>query len=190
MVLDDVTFARIVVEGKVNTVTVTVVDSGEAASAPGGERVTAQNARAGLRVRRGPDWAAGDSDGGPGGCGKLTRPVPDSAGQLWHVQWDKDGSDVNGWNYRAGKDGKHSLVFCGAKSFAWASAGTPRICVKYVSSGVAETFELEGDAETRVTKMAAWLPQNGLAQSGGAKDAMVDGRWVRTLVFTRADLPF
>jgi hypothetical protein len=189
MVLDDVTFARIVVEGKVNTVTVTVVDCGEAASALGGERVTAQNARAGLRVKRGPDWAASDSDGGPGGCGKLTRPVPDNAGQLWYVHWDKDSAEAR-VRYRTGYDGKHSLAFCGAKSFAWASAGKPRICVKYVSSGVAETFELEGDAETRVTKMAAWLPQNGLAQSGGAKDAMVDGRWVRTLVFTRADLPF
>jgi hypothetical protein len=66
----------------------------------------------------------------------------------------------------------------------------PTVTVKYTGCAV-DVLQLEGDAETRVTKLAAWLAQNGLVQSGKTKDAKdAHGCWVRTLFFSRADVPF
>jgi hypothetical protein len=53
MVLDDVTFARQVVEGKVSSVELVAI--GGYALATAGTAVTPQNAKVGLRVMRGPD---------------------------------------------------------------------------------------------------------------------------------------
>ena len=197
MVLDDVAFARLVVEGKLSSVTVTVV--GGKTLTPG-ERVTKQLARVGLRVTRGPNWNPADSheDGGPGVAGTLTKPrtsgtkYPDAApGDFWYVTWDSNAKAE--FMYRCGYEGKYELAVAvveGSSGFTWAGAGKPRVTVKYVSTGVVESFELDGDAQTRVTKLATWLTQNGLAQSGGATDELNSSRWERTLVFTRADLPF
>eukprot|EP00002_Diphylleia_rotans_P018099 TRINITY_DN3506_c0_g1_i4.p1 TRINITY_DN3506_c0_g1~~TRINITY_DN3506_c0_g1_i4.p1 ORF type:complete len:1850 (+),score=318.73 TRINITY_DN3506_c0_g1_i4:3274-8823(+) len=67
--------------------------------------VTSENAREGLRVRRGRDWKWGDQDGGVGCLGTLVR--PDSTG-WWRVKWDKTG---NANNYRTGADGKYDLEY-------------------------------------------------------------------------------
>ena len=188
MVLDDVTFARLVVEGKLSSVTITVT-GGKTLST--GDRVTPRNAHAGLRVVRGPDWSGSEDaldDGGPGGVGTLTR-ATDSSNDRWYVRWDRTGLEPG--FYSCGYSGRYKLALAIENNrFIWAGAGKPRISVKHVSSGVDETFTLEGDPEARVTKLATWLTQNGLAQSGATKDEMKSNDCERTLVFTRADLPF
>ncbi len=64
------------------------------------------------------------------------------------------------------------------------------ILVTYTGAAT-DTLALQGDAQHRVTKLCAWLPQNGLEQCGAPKDAANDkGLWVRTIFFTRSDVPF
>ena len=94
MVLDDVTFARVVLEGKVSTITVSII--GPKATVRAGQSVTRDSARAGLRVTRGPDWNKNNnSDGGVGRCGTLVRRSGNAGHSegtgpdyYWHVRWD------------------------------------------------------------------------------------------------------
>ncbi len=113
------------------------------------------------------------------------------------MDWD---SGTHG-QHCAGKyyDGRphYQLAFATeGNSFSWAGARKPAVSVKYVGTGVVETFELDGDAEKRVTKLVAWLATNGFKQSGASSDEQSEPRkwesrrWVRTLVFARDDLPF
>eukprot|EP00002_Diphylleia_rotans_P001660 TRINITY_DN10938_c0_g1_i5.p1 TRINITY_DN10938_c0_g1~~TRINITY_DN10938_c0_g1_i5.p1 ORF type:complete len:638 (-),score=94.40 TRINITY_DN10938_c0_g1_i5:335-2248(-) len=67
--------------------------------------VTSDNAKAGLKVRRGKDWKWADQDGGAGKTGTLVQ--SDSAG-WWKVKWDTSG---NSNNYRVGAEGKYDLEY-------------------------------------------------------------------------------
>lgn len=197
--LNDVTFVRQVTDGNVSLVTVTAV-GGQATCR--GETVTPQNARAGLRVVRGPDWTFDDQDGAAGEAGNtgvLVRPTRPGHTDCWFVKWTNKRSGEL-W-YETGRNSNYRLSVATAAKPAFALADVtalPVIQVELVSSGAKESFELRGDVEERVTKMLAWLPQNGLALSGGkAKDFVEDEgssgqypRWARQWVFTRADLPF
>jgi hypothetical protein len=74
--------------------------------------------------------------------------------------------------------------------FSWSEVKAPPSVQVCLVGGGSDTLSLVGDAEARVTKLTAWLAENGLS-GGKAKDAPTgSGGWVRTLTFTRADLPF
>lgn len=66
-----------------------------------------EGALSGTLVQRGPDWSRdrGDQDGGPGEVGEV---VSYNRPDVVSVRWRKLGNRLN---YRAGKDGKHDLVF-------------------------------------------------------------------------------
>jgi hypothetical protein len=199
MVLDDVTFARQVMEGKVTNITVTILGGkrggvdAPAAAAVAGAVVTVANARAGLRVKRGPDWMFSDQDGG--GCGVL-KAAHTTAG-WWRVTWEATGKSEA--VYRCDADGAHDLVFvdaaaapqAAAPGFRWEDVTESATILVTYTGAATDTLTLLGDAQHRVTKLCAWLPQNGLEQCGAPKDAVNGaGRWVRTIFFTRSDVPF
>lgn len=69
-----------------------------------GEKVTDQNAEAGLAVERGPDWKWDDQDGGIGKVGVLVN--QDGTG-WWAVRWE--GGRKN--SYRTGNAGGYDLRF-------------------------------------------------------------------------------
>ena len=198
MVLDDVTFARQVMEGKVTNITVTIVGGKRVEAAVGpaaGTGVTMANAAAGLRVKRGPDWKWDNQDGG--GCGKLVSTIT-TAG-WWKVKWEATG--LENYSYRCDADGKHDLVFvdgavqtsapASSAGFRWEDVTESAVILVSYTGAATDTLTLQGDAQHRVTKLCAWLPQNGLEQCGKPKDAANDkGVWVRTIFFTRSDVPF
>jgi len=65
--------------------------------------VTSENARVGLRVKRGPNWKWSNQDGGPGRLGRLVESGPTSPSWC-RVQWDS--GVIN--NYRV--DGRYDLA--------------------------------------------------------------------------------
>ncbi|KXZ50519.1 hypothetical protein GPECTOR_16g694 [Gonium pectorale] len=75
--------------------------------------VTADNARPGLVVVRGPDWLLLDEDGGPGKTGVLVRPAARKG--RWVVRWAHSGKEIG---YSVGKDGIHELQVAPAEEFA------------------------------------------------------------------------
>jgi hypothetical protein len=82
MVLDDVTFARVVVEGKVGTVTITVI--GPIMFGRNAGNVTRENARVGLRVMRGPDWNdSKETMAGPASAARSLTDVPMATSGSW-----------------------------------------------------------------------------------------------------------
>ena len=192
MVLDDVTFVRLVAEGKVSLVTLTAVGGLPWLA---GETVTPQNGTVGLRVVRGPDWTSGDQDGGPGNTGVLLRARDKNKNctNCWFVKWESSGMETGPYYTGAGFKQSLSIAVAGAPAFALADVTTPPVIeVELVGSTAKESFTLKGNAEERITKMLAWLPQNGLALSGGkgTDSKTSSGHWARRWVFTRADLPF
>jgi hypothetical protein len=191
MVLDDVTFARQVVEGKVSSVELTAI--GGYALATAGTKVTSENSKVGLRVMRGPDWT-GTDDGGNGNMGTLTRPT-DTDNDAWYVRWDSTG--IEGGYYYTGRrctipyQLAVPVLHGSASAFAWKDVtSAPTVHVAY-AGGASDSLALVGNAEERVAKMSAWLSQNGFKASA-AKDYCDTSTdyWTRKLVFTRADVPF
>jgi hypothetical protein len=187
MVLDDVTFARYVMDGEVANVTITVLGGWLRASA--GERVAEQNAVVGMRVVRGPDWGACSDDGGAGGVGTLIKPY-NSDRTSWYVRWDATGLEEvyatgcsdDGYN----RSYRLAVAAASTTAFAWGDVTTRPTLLIGVTGIAEESYGLVGDAEQRITRMTAWLAQNGLVQSGATKDAVTaDGKWQRTMIFTR-----
>jgi hypothetical protein len=191
MVLDDVTFARQVMEGKVTNITVTI--TGDKRDVPAdGTVVTIANAQAGLRVKRGPDWPANDSSDGNNGSGVLTTTQGCTAG-AWKVQWDAAPRDTPKGYWCGGDKPMYALKYFGnqAPSFQWENVTQSAVILVTYTGAATDTLTLQGDAQHRVTKLCAWLPQNGLEQCGAPKDALTDKEhWVRTIFFTRSDVPF
>ena len=109
-----------------------------------------------------------------------------------YVAWDKN-SKVE--SYRCGADGKYNLVFADAEGalpcFRWEDVTEEAVVTATYTGAATDTLLLKGDAQHRVTKLCAWLPQNGLEQCGAPKDVTNEkGYIVRTIFFTRADVPF
>ena len=157
-----------------------------------GQPVTPQNGAAGLRVVRGPDWEHGGQDGGPGNMGVLLR-AKDKDKDCWFVKWESSG--IERGVYYAGCYAKYhlSVAVAGAPAFALADITTPPVVeVERVGGGANDSFVLKGNPEERITKLLAWLLQNGLVLSGGKPTEFKtdSGHWTRRWVFTRADLPF
>lgn len=78
-----------------------------------------------------------------------------------------------------------------AAVFALADVKTPPVVEVDIVGDCTGSFALKGSVAERITKMVAWLPQNGLALSGGEPtDSNTRSQCVRTWSFTRSDLPF
>lgn len=166
--MDDVTFARLVAEGKVSLVTLKAV--GRAVTWLAGDEVTPGNASAGLkrRVVRGPDWIHDVHDEHAGKVGVLNSTTRYTTTSLAHkvcVRWESSSLD---FEYNVPGCSGRDLYFAvaGAPAFAFADVTTPPVVKVEFVGGSKDSFVLNGNAEERVTKMLVWLPQNGLALSG------------------------
>jgi hypothetical protein len=95
--------------------------------------------------------------------------------------------------YDTGRYSQYRLAVAvsGAAAFAWRDVTAKSTLRVGYTGGAEESYGLIGDAEQRIKKMSAWLAQNGLAQNGASKKAVTAaGKWQRTMIFTRSDLPF